>query len=442
MGILLLVCAIVIIGLMWFRLGSGPAPLEVYSLTDLSIEEVSEYLEMYPAGILINDSKRGIKDTVTSLTEFLALIPEATELPTNPEDPFDTNLSLDTLTLIEEVFPEAESAELSPAMEEELKQTSQREREPTPQRENAPKPSPRPASPSRKPAVSQPNPATSDVAAKPQEKKAAPREDLKPFEIEVSGERVQGSPLTISIPEYDPGVSYFMDYGNGTTQRVRKRHVFAFEEPGNFQMKLIAIEQASGRRSTYAENVTIMPSLNEPVVAETPEEPVPNVEDTLTSDNPTELPAATPPPAGPAAALEEQPNEPLSDRGVIDEAGPLEGDASQEEFTAPETSGPLKIVEVLPSFPGGLSALNQYIQREQDYPRIARENGIHGKVYLQFVVTETGQIEDLQILRGIGYGCDEEAVRLVKSMPSWIPGRQGGRSVPVLYTLPISFKLN
>ena len=102
LGFCSLVAAIIIIGLMWFRLGSGPAPLEVYSLNDLSIEEVSEYLEMYPAGIFINDMDQGIRDTITSLTEFLSLIPEAEDLSNKEADPFNNNLSLDTLTLVEE----------------------------------------------------------------------------------------------------------------------------------------------------------------------------------------------------------------------------------------------------------------------------------------------------------------------------------------------------
>ena len=71
----------------------------------------------------------------------------------------------------------------------------------------------------------------------------------------------------------------------------------------------------------------------------------------------------------------------------------------------------------------------------------AKENGINGKVYVQFVVTKTGEVNDIKVIRGIGGGCDEEAVRVLKAAPSWKPGIQNGRSVRVQYTMPIFFQL-
>ncbi|MCI1265079.1 MAG: energy transducer TonB [Saprospiraceae bacterium] len=75
------------------------------------------------------------------------------------------------------------------------------------------------------------------------------------------------------------------------------------------------------------------------------------------------------------------------------------------------------------------------------YPAIARENDIQGTVVVQFVVAKDGDITKVNVVRGIGGGCDEEAVRVVKSMPNWKSGKHNGKAVPVNFTLPIKFKL-
>lgn len=98
-------------------------------------------------------------------------------------------------------------------------------------------------------------------------------------------------------------------------------------------------------------------------------------------------------------------------------------------------------VAEMPSFPNGLNALYKYLNDKLRYPSVARENGIDGTVTLRFVVTETGKIEKIEVVRGIGGGCDEEAIRVVKSMPDWRPGRHQGKAVPVRFTLPIKFTL-
>jgi len=98
-------------------------------------------------------------------------------------------------------------------------------------------------------------------------------------------------------------------------------------------------------------------------------------------------------------------------------------------------------VESMPQFPGGSSALLDFISSNLTYPVLARQHNITGKVVVRFVVTDTGSIGEVEVLRGIGGGCDEEAVRVVISMPNWIPGTQNGDPVNVNYVLPISFKL-
>jgi len=102
---------------------------------------------------------------------------------------------------------------------------------------------------------------------------------------------------------------------------------------------------------------------------------------------------------------------------------------------------PFNFVEQMPEFPDGQAAMMKFIQSNLKYPAIARENDIQGTVVVQFVVAADGGISRVNVARGIGGGCDEEAVRVVKSMPKWRPGKHNGRAVPVNFTLPIKFRL-
>ena len=97
------------------------------------------------------------------------------------------------------------------------------------------------------------------------------------------------------------------------------------------------------------------------------------------------------------------------------------------------------IVESMPEFPGGESALENFLKDNIFYPKAARENHIQGTVYITFVVEKDGSLSDIKVLRGIGGGCDEEALRVVKLMPKWIPGKQNGKAVKVQYTLAVRF---
>ncbi len=99
------------------------------------------------------------------------------------------------------------------------------------------------------------------------------------------------------------------------------------------------------------------------------------------------------------------------------------------------------IVEEMPSFPGGDAERQKFLGSNIVYPQQATENGIQGTVYVSFVVDSKGNITDAKILRGIGGGCDEEALRVVKMMPKWHPGKQNGKQVRVLFNMPIYFKL-
>ncbi|MFZ4707345.1 MAG: energy transducer TonB [Bacteroidales bacterium] len=99
------------------------------------------------------------------------------------------------------------------------------------------------------------------------------------------------------------------------------------------------------------------------------------------------------------------------------------------------------IVEEMPSYPGGEGERNKFLNENIVYPHQATENGIQGTVYVSFIINSKGNLTDLKILRGIGGGCDEEALRVVKMMPQWYPGKQNGKQVRVLFNMPIYFKL-
>jgi protein TonB len=114
----------------------------------------------------------------------------------------------------------------------------------------------------------------------------------------------------------------------------------------------------------------------------------------------------------------------------------------KEEVIEVEESKPVfTIVEEMPSFPGGDAERNKFLAENIQYPQQATENGIQGTVYVSFVVDSKGNVTDVKILRGIGGGCDEEALRVVRMMPKWHPGKQNGKNVRVLFNMPIYFKL-
>ena len=118
------------------------------------------------------------------------------------------------------------------------------------------------------------------------------------------------------------------------------------------------------------------------------------------------------------------------------------------EFTPPEIEEEeiveaeiFKVVEEMPEFPGGAAKMMEYIQKNIKYPMMARESDIQGRVFVSFVVEPDGSITNVAVLRGIGGGCDEEALRVVRSMPNWKPGKQRGSAVRCSFTVPIVFKL-
>jgi protein TonB len=115
---------------------------------------------------------------------------------------------------------------------------------------------------------------------------------------------------------------------------------------------------------------------------------------------------------------------------VFDE--PVEEEVAEEIFT---------IVEDQPAPKGGMAAFYEYVAKKLKYPAQARRMGIEGRVFVEFVVDKDGTITDVKAIKGIGAGCDEEAIRVIQEAPAWNPGKQRGRPVKVRMILPITFKL-
>lgn len=178
-------------------------------------------------------------------------------------------------------------------------------------------------------------------------------------------------------------------------------------------------------------------------------------------------PPSEPPPPPVRSTIKFTPPVVVEDKKVVDEPPPVQEEIKAEVSTQTvkgTDDAPPKIeepvvgtgggeavedtqeifyhVEESPEYPGGMDQIGKFIGKTLRYPPMARENGVQGRVTVSFVVEKDGSISDVQVLRGIGSGCDEEAVRVVKAMPKWKPGKQNGKAVRVHFNLPIMFRLD
>jgi periplasmic protein TonB len=117
-------------------------------------------------------------------------------------------------------------------------------------------------------------------------------------------------------------------------------------------------------------------------------------------------------------------------------------EAKEEVQEEDPEATPFVVVEEMPMFPGGPDELLRYIAEHTNYPEIAKENNIQGKVIIRFCVTSKGGVSQVSIMKGVDPELDAEAIRVVNTLPAFKPGRQGGKPVPVWYMVPINFKLN
>ncbi|RXQ96513.1 energy transducer TonB [Ancylomarina salipaludis] len=161
-------------------------------------------------------------------------------------------------------------------------------------------------------------------------------------------------------------------------------------------------------------------------------------------------PVKPPPPPPPAPKVADVLNIVDNDEEIDDELEIEDSEADMdeeveiqvvEETEEEDEQQVFVIVEDMPEFPGGDLELQKWIARSIKYPVIAQENGITGRVYVGFVVNKLGAIENVKIMRGVDPSLDKEAVRVIKNMPKWKPGKQRGKAVKVSYTVPINFQL-
>ncbi len=160
----------------------------------------------------------------------------------------------------------------------------------------------------------------------------------------------------------------------------------------------------------------------------------------------------TPPPPPPPAPVQEVQVLNVVENDVETETIEIQAEDTKEEVViAPpvevveeeeEEETVFMVVETMPEFPGGQKALFEFLSKNVKYPVIAQENGIQGRVICQFVVNKDGSIVDVEVVRSGGdASLDKEAVRVIKSMPKWKPGKQRGKAVRVKYTVPVNFRL-
>ena len=165
--------------------------------------------------------------------------------------------------------------------------------------------------------------------------------------------------------------------------------------------------------------------------------------------NPNTPPPPPPPPPPPAPpeeveVLEEEDEREESQVIIIDQESTetIVVEIEEEVEEEPEVETIFDVVEENPEFKGGMAKLYEFLNSNINYPEMAKENGIQGKVFIQFVVWKDGTIRDVKVVKGVHKTLDNEAVRVVKSMPKWKPGKQRGKSVNARFTLPIKFKIS
>lgn len=234
----------------------------------------------------------------------------------------------------------------------------------------------------------------------------------------ITGPLIAGEEISLAINNFDQNFTYRIDYGDGRVVNGRQTQQYMYQQPGAYVLKLSVMNTNGGGTSVSKRLIITDAVVSQEVIDSTPtasisipEAPVVAEKETIVSQPLPEIVEA-PKPAAPTPA----------------------------PAAAPVTS-PLDMAEVMPGFPGGEGAMISFLQSRIQYPELATENEIQGTVYLRFVVEADGKLSGFRLLRGLGYGCDEEALRVARQMPRWKPGKQSGVNVPVYYTVPIRFEI-
>ncbi len=293
----------------------------------------------------------------------------------------------------------------------------------------------------------------------------------------ITGRRINGNSLLFRINNFDPNIEYSIDFGNGV-RRKNVSNTFGYRYPsaGKFTVTLTGTyrEEKIISSTTFlqisssqvSEAVLTNVSAEEQISSQDLDEPQGTNVQTLDNSPTAPISSTT---TTSSDELNTRNNNSFITRSDINTNNTTTVDAQtanspplsnvggdEENNQAFETTSnvrdlnnreenvsvaPLKIASQMPNFPGGQTAMLNYLNQQLTYPQAARDFEIEGSVYVQFVVNKDGSLSDIEVVRGLGYGCNQEAIRIVKSMPKWQPGQQNGQSVPVIYTLPVKFSL-
>lgn len=252
-------------------------------------------------------------------------------------------------------------------------------------------------------------------------------------------------------PSYFPSITRtYYNYHNLTHQRIKDIHWKRMADRKNFELNWIVSTldfDRSGNEliASYWTTVSyFQPSRNLEVTADIQYEMTINEEGKISSLRELEI----------KNLVESARYSSIDTSRSVETAHSPEVNSSEKEIPSPSSSEPvnegsryegklydLGNVELAPEYQGGQKALGKFLGSRLRYPALARQNKIQGKVYIGFVVEKNGSLSDFKVIRGIGGGCDEEAIRVLKLSPLWKPGYANGKPVRTSYTLPITFQL-
>ena len=285
---------------------------------------------------------------------------------------------------------------------------------------------------------------------------------LKRYKLDIIGKKVAGEILSFIITDYNPSIKYNLDFGNGIVQDAKEITLYMYPASGRFTLNLTATD-AQFNRSITNEYLEIKPQNSS--IADNQNnrngdnsgsgEPITSNWEEVRPENNTNTNTGT------DFSREEKPdgsdNNPdlNSNNSATDNSNnkteveqprsttPTEqpDTKTQPTFDATKIKQPLTTAQKAPSFPGGTQSMYSFLNKHIAYPQQARDFEVEGKVYVQFEVDRAGTIKHPKVVRGLGYGCDEEALRIVKLMPKWEPAEHMNQVVPYLYTLPVTFRL-
>lgn len=283
---------------------------------------------------------------------------------------------------------------------------------------------------------------------------------LRNYKIDIIGKRVAGEILSFIITDYNPSIRYNLDFGNGVLQDAKEITLYMYPSSGRFTLNLTATDPQFNRSNTkeYLEIKEKVPSQVAEDKQENNNKPITSdwviVDNTKPDDNTgdngnnglDQIPDGSETPDNTGDNLN---NNNSASSGSSDEVEQPRSTTPTEQvdtkttndFDASKIKVPLTTAQKAPSFPGGTKSMYSFLNQHIAYPQQARDYEVEGKVYVQFEVDRGGIIKTPKVVKGLGYGCDEEALRIVKLMPRWEPARHMNQVVPFLYTLPVTFRL-